>query len=246
MTIVEEDASNTPLMAVLLATVKVLPPVGAICLDNIREMKLLAKPELEKALGFSLGNRSVMVTFHPVTLEPDTTAVQFSALLRALDHFLDLKIIFTSPNADTNGRIIIKLIEEFVRNNPDRSKAFSSLGSLLYLSCLKHVNAMVGNSSSGITEGPSLKIPTVNIGDRQKGRIRAKSIIDCSPEEKHIEAAIKKALSPAFQRKCRKTVNLYGQGHTASEIMRVLCRQNWDKADLKKTFYKIRVNGVQK
>ncbi|MDD5131499.1 MAG: UDP-N-acetylglucosamine 2-epimerase [bacterium] len=220
--------------------------VGAIGLDNIKKMKLLTRTQLEESLDFSLGDQAVLVTFHPVTLETDSAGAQCAELLRALDQFPDLKIIFTRPNADTNGRVIIKLIEEYVRNNPGRAKSFSSLGQLRYLSSLKQVKAVVGNSSSGIIEAPSLKIPTVNIGDRQKGRIKAQSIIDCRPEEKDIVTALKKAFSPAFQARCRKTVNPYGQGYAADKIMRVLAALNWDKLDLKKSFYDLRGRSVQR
>lgn len=214
--------------------------VGAIGIDNIRQMKLLGKTELGKSLGFDLEGALALVTFHPVTLEHNTAGRQVAELLRALDYFQGLKIIFTSPNADTEGRGIIKLINRYVDRNPRKAKVFVSLGQRHYLSLLKHVNIVAGNSSSGIIEAPSFKIPTINIGDRQKGRIKAKTVIDCPPENFAIISAVKKGLMPAFQASCRKVKNPYGDGRSAQKIMRVLLRLNWNKLDLKKSFFDLK------
>jgi len=214
--------------------------VGATGIDNIKEMKLLVKLELEGSLDFSLESRYIVVTFHPVTLEKATSEKQFTELLRALDSFPDLKIIFTYPNADTDGRPIIRLVNKYVSRNPHKAKAFVSLGQLRYLSALKHAAAVVGNSSSGIIEAPSLAIPTVNIGDRQKGRIRARSIINCAPTKTAIIAAMNKAFSPSFSAVCRKAINPYGNGHASKQIMRILSGFDWDNFDLKKEFFDMR------
>ena len=126
-----------------------------------------------------------LVTYHPVTLEKNSSELQFKELLSALSNFKNAKIIFTMPNSDTYGRVIIELIKKYVSKNLKSSVAFNSLGQLKYLSALKHVSMVIGNSSSGLTEVPSFKIPTINIGDRQNGRIKSKSVIDCLPNKKH-------------------------------------------------------------
>jgi len=211
--------------------------VGAIGIDNIKDMKLLTRQELEKKLSFPLGDKSLLVTFHPVTLENNTAGYQFMELLKALDALDGVRIIFTKPNADTDGLIISKLIDKYVFKNRDKAVAFSSLGQLRYLSSLKYVNAVVGNSSSGIVEAPTFRIPTINIGDRQKGRLRAESVIDCQAEKRAIILAINKALSASFLAGCKEIINPYGQGDTAKKIMRIITAINPDKISLKKTFF---------
>lgn len=209
--------------------------VGALGLDNIRKMKLLEKEELEQALGFRFGERNFLVTFHPVTLEADTSERHFMTLLKVLERFPEIKLIFTKSNADTEGRRINRLIDQFVAQHPDRACAFASLGQLRYLSTLQFVDAVVGNSSSGIIEAPSFHIGTINIGDRQAGRIRAESVIDCEPTEESIEAAIRKLYSEEFQRKLPTIVNPYGDGHAAERIVAVLERE--EVRSVKKKFY---------
>jgi GDP/UDP-N,N'-diacetylbacillosamine 2-epimerase (hydrolysing) len=173
--------------------------VGALGLDNIKNLTLLTKEELEKGLDFELTDETILVTFHPVTLESNTSTAQFQELLQALDCFPKLRVIFTKPNADPNGRIIIKLIDEYVYQNHDKSIAFTSMGSKTYLSAIKNVCMVVGNSSSGIIEVPSFGIPTVNIGDRQKGRVQAESVINCLPRKESIVNAINQALDCGFK-----------------------------------------------
>ena len=151
--------------------------VGAIGMDNIKNLKLLSKKELQKELNFTLNKHNLLVTFHPVTLENNTAQEQFQNLLDALDEQKDTNIIFTKANADTYGRIINKMIDEYVLNNSGKAIVFTSMGQLKYLSAMQFVDAVVGNSSSGIIEAPSFKTGTINIGDRQKGRIKALSII---------------------------------------------------------------------
>lgn len=214
--------------------------VGALGIDNIKNLTLLTKQQLEKELNFKFGKRNVLVTFHPVTLENYTSESQFRELLSALDHFKDLKIIFTKPNADPNDRILIKLIDEYVKRNSDKAAAFVSLGQLKYLSTINYVDAVVGNSSSGIIEVPSLGKPTVNIGDRQKGRIRADSVIDCSPKKESIIRALRKAFQPDFSKLCKEVDNPYGDGNSAEKILTVL-KEKTDKIKLKKTFYDLKV-----
>ena len=215
--------------------------VGATGIDNIREMRLLTKAELEKSLNFSLGEKSVLVTFHPVTLEHNTAGSQVTELLNALNHFKGLRVIFTKPNADTDGRTIIRLMEAYAAQNPDKAEVFSSLGQLKYLSCLKHVQAVVGNSSSGIIEAPSLKVPTVNIGNRQKGRIAAESVINCNPSEGSIVKALNLVFSPGFRKLCGNVRNPYGNGYAAGKIYKILSQKVKEPVDISKSFYDVRI-----
>jgi UDP-hydrolysing UDP-N-acetyl-D-glucosamine 2-epimerase len=210
--------------------------VGALGIDNIKKMKLLNKDEIENKLGIKFKSRNLLITYHPVTLKKDESEKEFRALLNVLREMEDTLFIFTKPNADTEGRKIIKLIEEFVKENKHKAIAFTSLGQLNYLSIMQYVDAVVGNSSSGIIEAPSLKVPTINIGDRQKGRIKAKSIIDC----KGTEEDIKKAFDVIFDKKFRETIknisNPYGDGNSAGKIKNIL---KHSKISITKKFYEI-------
>ncbi len=198
--------------------------VGALAVDNIVSLKFRPRKELENEFNFSFEPRTVLVTFHPATLDNEGSAVQFGELLKALNKFPDLRVIFTLPNADPNGRTIIKLINEYVRNNPDKACSFASLGRLNYLSVLNQVDVIVGNSSSGIIEAPSLGKPTVNIGLRQKGRIMGASVINCHPRKSSVYAALKKAFSKDFIKSCRRIRNFYGDGRAAEKILRIIIR----------------------
>jgi GDP/UDP-N,N'-diacetylbacillosamine 2-epimerase (hydrolysing) len=211
--------------------------VGGLGIDNFLKLDLLSKQKLENSLDFELGTKSMLVTFHPVTLESNTSGEQMRELLNALSEFKDHKIVFTMPNADTDGREIFKLIESFCKDNHN-CRAFTSLGQLRYLSCLKYVGLVVGNSSSGLLEVPSFNIPTVNIGDRQKGRLKAASVIDCNPEERQITASINKAISAEFKNSCKLVKNPYGEGGASKIIL-----QRLEEIDctnlLKKKFFDI-------
>lgn len=195
--------------------------VGAIGLDNIRRMKLLDKKALEESIAFELGEKLMLITFHPVTLEKHTAQKQFESLLEAADK-TGYRLIFTKPNSDSDGRIIISMIDEYVKLHSEKSVAFTSLGYLRYLSALQFVNVVVGNSSSGIVEVPSFGIPTVNVGDRQKGRLCAESVITCLPDEKSISEAITKAISPQFIEFSRRVKNPYEQPDTVRQIFSIL------------------------
>ena len=209
--------------------------VGGLGIDNIVKLNLLDRKELEQALGFKLGSKNLMITFHPVTLEDSTSDEQMQELLAALGKLKDTHLIFTMPNADTDGRILFKLIEDFVERHP-YSKAFTSLGQLRYLSCIKHVDGVVGNSSSGLLEVPSFKIGTINIGDRQRGRIMADSVIDCGPTRKSIGDALKRLYSTDFQKTLKTVVNPYGTGGASEAIVKKL--EDISLSDiLKKGFY---------
>ena len=212
--------------------------VGALGLDNIKGIKLLSKAELEKSLSFKLDKPFFVVTFHPVTLESNSAEKQVSELIEALDKFQNHKIIFTKPNADNDGRIIIKLINEYVSQNKMRVKAFESLGQLKYLSTLKYTEIMIGNSSSGIIEMPYFKKPTINIGDRQKGRIFPKSVIKCEPKSKSIVEAVNRGFDKRFKEDINKEVNIYGDGRAAGRIKKIIMTTNLTRL-IKKDFYDI-------
>lgn len=212
--------------------------VGALGVENIKKIPLMEKSELEESLnGFSLGDKSLLVTYHPVTLENSTAEKQILNLFAALDEFPEYKLIFTFPNSDTDGRIIIERIKEYVQKNSNRSVAFPSLGLKRYLSALKYVSAAVGNSSSGIIEVPSFGIPTLNIGNRQKGRIAAKSVVNCGTEKDEILTGLRKILSPNYS--CKGVANPYEGKNTAEEIVKIL--QTYPLEGLiNKEFYDVR------
>lgn len=209
--------------------------VGSTGIDRIKRMRLLTRNELEMELGFTFRKRNLLVTFHPATLDAQLPSLQFKELLTALDSLgNDMGIIFTMPNADTHGRVIISMIEEYSASRP-HTKAYASLGQARYLSAIAEVDAIVGNSSSGLYEAPSFKKPTVNIGDRQKGRLQASSIINCIPESSDIVRAIKEA----FTKDCSRTVNPYGNGDSAQKIIAVLKSIPDFNTLLKKHFFNV-------
>ena len=212
--------------------------VGGMGIENIKRLKLLGKKEFEESINFKLNKRNILVTFHPVTLEKSTAKKQFKELLKAIDELYETNIIFTKANSDTFGRIINKMIDEYVAENSDKAVVFTSLGQLRYLSALQFMDAVVGNSSSGLTEAPSFKIGTINIGDRQKGRVKAESIIDCKPIKKDILQAFKKLYSKDFKNILKKVINPYGDGYASKKIIDIL--KNIKLNDiLKKSFYDI-------
>jgi GDP/UDP-N,N'-diacetylbacillosamine 2-epimerase (hydrolysing) len=210
--------------------------VGGLGIDNIKKLKLLSKEEFENSIDFKLNKKNILVTFHPVTLESSTAKEQFQELLDAIDEQKDTHTIFTKANSDTDGRIINSMIDAYVSNNSHKSIAFTSLGQLRYLSALQFIDAMVGNSSSGLAEAPTFKIGTVNIGDRQKGRIKADSILDCNPIKEDILKAIDKLYSTDFKLCLHKVENPYGNGGASAQIKDVIKTINL-KGILKKTFY---------
>ncbi|QWV95975.1 UDP-N-acetylglucosamine 2-epimerase (hydrolyzing) [Geomonas nitrogeniifigens] len=207
--------------------------VGSPGIDQIVRLDFLDRGELEQSLGFTFRRKNLLVTFHPVTLEMRPVAEQFQALLDALDLLgPEVGIIFTLPNSDTEGRVLIDMIENYVSGR-SHAKAYVSLGQLRYLSLVAQVDAVVGNSSSGLYEVPSFKKPTVNIGDRQKGRLQASSVINCEPET----ASIVQAVQAAFRLDCRETVNPYGDGDSSDRIMAELKRVPDYRSLLKKHFF---------
>lgn len=212
--------------------------VGALGIDNIKHLKLLNKTELEKSLNFQFSENCIIVTFHPVTMENNSAEGQMTSLLKALDLIPDLRIIFTFPNSDTDGRIIIKLITEFVGKNKSRSIAVPNMGQIRYLSSLQFVRAVVGNSSSGIIEVPTFGIPTINIGDRQKGRLRADTVIDCEPSFTEISEKMELALSFNEKKHGVENINPYAKNNTAEEILTVIKHIPLDNL-VKKVFHNL-------
>ncbi|MHB8475480.1 MAG: UDP-N-acetylglucosamine 2-epimerase [Steroidobacteraceae bacterium] len=195
--------------------------VGGLGVDKIKRMNLLGREALEAALGFKLGGKNLLITFHPATLEDATSAEQMRELLCALETIDDTHLIFTMPNADTGGRAVMAMIEQFVANRLG-ARAYTSLGDLRYLSCIRHVDGVVGNSSSGLTEVPSFGKGTVNIGDRQRGRLKAASVIDCKPDREAIRAALHQLFSPVFRATLPAVRNPYGEGGASEKIVRLL------------------------
>jgi GDP/UDP-N,N'-diacetylbacillosamine 2-epimerase (hydrolysing) len=212
--------------------------VGGLGIDNIKRLELLSKDEFEESIDFKLNEKNIIVTFHPVTLENSTAKEQFQELLAAIDGLKDTTIIFTKANSDTDGRIINQLINEYVQKNSNKSVAFTSLGQLRYLSALQYVDVMVGNSSSGLIEAPSFKIGTINIGDRQKGRIMAKSIINCNPTKESINEAFEILYSKEFKQVLSNTINPYGDGGASEKIKNIIAKKPLDDI-IKKIFYNL-------
>ena len=185
---------------------------------------------------FKFLKKNLIITFHPVTLGANSSSGQFARVLRALKKLSDTKLIFTAPNADTEGRIIKTMIDEFANENPARIAVFTSMGRINYLSTLQFVDGIIGNSSSGISEAPSFRIGTINIGDRQTGRLKAESIIDCDPNTKLIERSIQQLYDPEFKNILKRVKSLYGDGTACKKIATVLRKERLPQ-DLKKVFY---------
>jgi len=213
--------------------------VGGIGIENIKRLKLLIKEKFEKSIDFKLNKKNILVTFHPVTLEKSTASAQFQELLNAIDRLKDTNIIFTKANSDTDGRVINQMIDEYVSKNSDKAIGFISLGQLRYLSALQYVDAVVGNSSSGLAEAPSFRIGTINIGDRQKGRIMADSVINCKSNEESISNAFEKLYSDKFIETLKLSLNPYGDGRASFKIIEELKNINLENI-LKKSFYDIK------
>ncbi|WP_181001243.1 UDP-N-acetylglucosamine 2-epimerase, partial [Campylobacter concisus] len=201
-------------------------------------LNLLNKDEFEKSIKFKLAKKNILITFHPVTLENSSAKKQFSELLKAIDELKDTNFIFTKANSDTDGDIINKMIDEYVSKNSQKAVAFASLGQLRYLSAIKFVDIVLGNSSSGLSEVPSFKKATINIGDRQKGRTKASSVIDTRPIKDEILAAITKAYSKEFEQILQDTINPYDGGNSSKKMVKILKELELDDI-LKKKFYDI-------
>lgn len=209
--------------------------VGGLGIDNIKRLKLLDRSEIETSLDFKFGQNSLLITFHPVTLETATAADQMSELLAALAGLRDTQLIFTMPNADTGSRELIRMVEQFAAGHPN-ARAFTSLGHLRYLSCVVQVDGVIGNSSSGLLEVPSFKKGTINIGDRQRGRLQAASVINCRPARLDITSALKKLYSAEFQAGLSQLRNPYGEGGASERVVDVIRRCSLDGL-VKKDFH---------
>lgn len=210
--------------------------VGALGLEAFRTIKLLSKKELEAQLNLQFGKENFLITYHPATLEKVTAQQQVEELLKALDAFKYAKLIFTMPNADAGGRGIMELLNQYLEKNPGRVNVFTSLGQLRYLSLLKQVQVVIGNSSSGIIEVPQMQIPTINIGSRQQGRIKGKTIIDSNTDANSIIKAIRISLSPQFRTQCKNAKNPYKKNSTATSIIKSICKTGKPKS-VKKSFF---------
>ena len=211
--------------------------VGAIGLDAIKKLSLLDREAFEKAISFKLKERNVLITYHPVTLEKEAPIETFENVLTALDELTDTALIFTHANSDKNGRIINKMITEYVSSHKDKAVEFKSLGQLRYLSALQFVDFVIGNSSSGMTEVPAFYIPTINIGDRQKGRINCESVINSNNSLEDIKKSITFALDKTFREKIQQQELLYGNGTAAEKILQIIKEHN--HISIKKSFYNI-------
>lgn len=205
-------------------------------LDNFKKLKLFSKLELEKAIKFSLGATFFLVTLHPLTSVGKNAKIEMEELLLALDEFPETRVIITKPNADSGGKAISALIDSYHRVNSDRVFVSSSLGQLQYLSALKTCSLVIGNSSSGIVEAPAINTPTVNIGNRQTGRLKAKSIIDCEANKEDIVEAIRKALSEDFQKSLETNTSLYGNSNASYRIKRFLAEVKLGESNVKGFF----------
>ena len=192
--------------------------VGGLGADNISRLKLLDREALQQSLGFELGQKSLLVCFHPATLEANTAAQQMAELLAALAELRNTQLVFTMPNADTDGRVLVQLIEQFVAQHAN-TRAYTSLGQLRYLSCMAHVDGVVGNSSSGLLEAPSFQKGTINIGDRQRGRLQAASVINCEPTRQSITSALGHLYSANFQSGLSKVISPFGEGGASNAIV---------------------------
>lgn len=212
--------------------------VGAIGLDNIITLDLMDKNELESSLQLKFLKYNYQVTFHPATLDSVSAAEQFKELLNAVELQEESFFVFTKANADTDGRIINEMIDNYVNLHPETSATFSSLGTLRFLSLVKFCDAIIGNSSSGIIEAPSLQTTTINIGDRQKGRIQAKSVINCYPGCNEITDAIQLSKEINLKNESGQFDNPYGKGNTTALIIKEIERINLDKAFVK-SFYNL-------
>lgn len=209
--------------------------VGGLGVDSIKRLQLLSLVELEASLDFKFAPKNLLITFHPVTLEKSTAANQMEELLAALSELRDTNLVFTMPNADVDGRLLIKMVEKFVSLHTN-ARAFTSLGQLRYLSCVAFVDGVIGNSSSGLLEVPSFRKGTVNIGDRQRGRMQAASVINCQPNRHSIAEALDELYSKKFQHSLQQVTNPYGEGNASEKVLHILKNQNLNHI-VKKVFH---------
>lgn len=212
--------------------------VGSIGVENAQKVSLMSKEDLMDSLHFNMDKNTVVATYHPVTLSNNSIESQINAFLEALDEMPNLKIIFTMPNSDTGGKIIMHKLNEFVQTHIERATVFTSLGMKRYLSVLQYVGAVIGNSSSGLCEVPSFGIPTLNIGDRQKGRISCDSVVNCGSTKEAVQNGLRKVLSPEMADIAKHVRNPYEKKNTAENIFKVIKSYPLDNL-LQKQFYNL-------
>lgn len=212
---------------------------GDVGVEMVHTIPKMTKQELEASIDFTLDRPFFSVTFHPVTLEVEEAEKQMKEVLSALDEFPEMKFVFTKANADAGGRSINNLIDQYTATH-NNCIAFASLGIKRYLSLLQYANGVLGNSSSGIVEAPAFGIPTINIGNRQKGRLQADSILNCEPKRDQIVKMIIRSQSKEFTERAKRTKNPYGNGDTSSQIVQVITDYLYqNKINLQKKFYDI-------
>jgi len=210
--------------------------VGEVGLDNLNRISYHNKDDFEISIGSKLSKRNLLVTYHPETTKSlDSNVADFNELLNSLRELLNTLLIFTKSNADVGGKKINNLIDDFVDNHPN-AICFNSLGRVRYLSALKYVDAVIGNSSSGIVEAPSFNVASINIGDRQKGRVRAESVIDVSPTQHEIRDALKTVYSTGYSEVLRNVSNPYGQGDSSAQVVKILEDINLGNLTIKSFF----------
>ena len=214
--------------------------VGGFGVDLIKNTPLLTKKKIEKNLNFKFKDKNLLVVYHPENSNKKNIIYNFNQILKCLNKLKDTQIIFTNANSDINGNIINKMINSFVKSNYQRAINFTSMGQQNYLSTLNVVDAILGNSSSGILEAPSLKIPTINVGDRQNGRLKAKSVLDVPPNSRIILKAIKKIYSRKFKNILREIKNPYDKGDASINAHNILKKINFKKIK-KKKFYDLAI-----
>lgn len=210
--------------------------VGALGVENIKKLPLMSKAEIEKEIDFKIDNNTILATYHPVTLGSRSVKEDIEDFISALDETKDLRIIFTMPNSDTGGQAIVDAINVFVAKNPARAKVYKSLGVKKYLSVMRQVAAVVGNSSSGLVEVPSFGIPTLNIGDRQKGRMAADSVYNCETDKTSIVNGLNTIMSSEFKKNAAKTLNPYDKEGTAQSIFDIISTYPIDELKQKHFF----------
>lgn len=209
---------------------------GAPGIDNIKKLELIERSCISPAVGFDLQDKYFLVTYHPVTLDAEGALHSLLNLLDVLDEYPDYSLVITYPNADTHGRKLIDALERYKSQNSHRVLLAQSLGQLRYLSLMKYCEAVIGNSSSGLIEAPTFKVPTVNIGNRQKGRVHGDTVINCGESKEEIEDAMSVALSKEFKERCKVSTNPYGEGEASERIVEKLIYADLDNI-IYKSFY---------
>lgn len=210
--------------------------VGSLGVENLKLVPLMSKQDLEDSLNFTFDENTILVTYHPVTLGNRSPKDEISDFLLALDAFPALKVLFTMPNSDQGGEMIRQAIEDYCSRNSERCRCYSSLGLRRYLSALRYVTAVAGNSSSGLLEVPSAHIPTLNIGERQKGRTHGESVFDCGSDTNSIIAGLNMVLSEEFREIAYKAVNPYEKKDTAQSVFDIISTYPLDKLHQKSFF----------